>query len=82
MGIVENFFIYIGWEWDVELNLYYYWLCYYDVSIGCFIIKDIVWGVRGEYQSLNCYIYVENNLVNFVDLEGKFLQGIVISLFF
>ena len=43
---------------------------YYSPGLGRFVTKDPVTGKDGDGQSLNRYIYVLNNPVNWIDISG------------
>ena len=73
-GSVENSHTYTGREWDAEAGLYYYRARYYDPTLGRFINGDPIGFAGGD---VNFYVYVQNNPVNFVDPDGRFLQSII-----
>ena len=53
-----------------QFDLYYYRTRYYNSSVGRFISKDIYQGNIWNPPSLNRYVYVVNNPVNWVDPWG------------
>jgi len=69
-GSLINPFTYTGREFDDESGLYYYRARYYDARIGRFLQEDSIKIIR----SLNLFVYVDNNPINFTDPEG--LQSI------
>ena len=67
---VKNVYKYCGEQFDEETGLIYLRNRYYDPQIGRFISKDNNFGDLNNPQTLNPYVYVENNPVNFVDPLG------------
>jgi len=67
---VKNVYKYCGEQFDEETGLIYLRNRYYDPQIGRFISKDKNFGDLYSPQTLNPYVYVENNPVNFVDPLG------------
>jgi RHS repeat-associated protein len=60
---------------DGDAGLLHVGLRYYDPAVGRFITADLVIGDIFRPQSLNRYVYVENNPVNFVDPSGALTGG-------
>src|SRR6266571_8122764 len=60
-------------------GLYYEYQRWYDPSIGRFISQDSLAGAASDPQSLNPYVYVENNPTNNVDPTGQFLVEALIG---
>lgn len=69
-GDIPNPFRFTGREWDEESKLYYYRARYYDPIIGRFISKDTIESNPLNAQSLNKYVYVDNNPQTNVDPFG------------
>jgi len=67
---LQNPYGYVGEEYDEETGLLYLRNRYYDPEIGRFISPDTVLGVLTDPQTLNPYVYVGNNPVNFIDPSG------------
>lgn len=65
-GSLQNPYTYTGREFDSESGLYFYRARYYDPTTGRFITEDPI-GLAG---SLNLYVYVDNNAINFIDPIG------------
>jgi RHS repeat-associated protein len=75
-GIIKNAtetfvnpYRFTGREYDAESGLYYYRARYYDADAGRFLSKDPIWNWYNP-QSLNVYVYVGNNPINYVDPLG------------
>lgn len=66
-GTLSNPFRYTGREFDVETGFYFYRARYYAPNIGRFISEDPI-GFVGV--TVNLYVYVLNNPVNFIDPYG------------
>ena len=65
----NNPFLYRGYYYDKDLQLYYLNARYYDPAVGRFINAD-----SALYHSIlgyNMYAYCRNNPVNFVDYSGE-----------
>lgn len=66
-----NPFIYKGYFYDSEVNLYYLNSRYYDTSIGRFIFADDVSYLdNNSLSGLNLFAYCGNNPVNYSDGSG------------
>jgi len=64
-------FLYTGEQRDAGTGLIYLRARYYDPALGRFISRDPAFiGEQSETQSLNPFIYVQNNPVNYVDPLG------------
>lgn len=71
--------LFAGKEYDQESGLYYFRARYYDPKSGRFITQDRFPGVINLPLSLNRYIYVGADPVNYADPDGAFWTGIVIG---
>ena len=67
---IKNVYRYCSEQLDEETGLIYLRNRYYDPEIGRFISKDKKFSDLYNPQTLNPYVYVENNPVNFVDPLG------------
>ena len=78
---VNNPFLYRGYYYDSDLDLYYLNSRYYDSAIGRFISPDDVsyLGANGDLNSYNLYAYCSNNSVNYKQRPVSF-GGSVTSL--
>ena len=75
-GASQNF-LYSGEQRDDESGLIYLRARYYDPSLGRFISRDPAFiGKQDETQSLNPFIYVQNDPVNYVDPTGNVLISV------
>ena len=63
-----------------ETGLVYMRARYYAPSIGRFISRDPLWGNVYHPQSLNRYVYTQNNPVNVVDPSGEIALVIVVKI--
>jgi len=70
MGYVDNDFLFSGEQMDTETGLIYLRARYYDPSVGRFLTKDPMVGNGYVPSTLNRYVSVENNPVNFIDPLG------------
>jgi RHS repeat-associated protein len=77
-GSSSNAYKYAG-QWgyrnDGDDGLMHVGARYYDALVGRFISADTYLGEVGNPQSLNLYIYVENDPVNYVDPTGHAKGG-------
>ena len=55
-------------------GLYYYGARYYNSEFGRFITRDTVFGDLSDPQSLNRYVYCENNPEKYIDPTGNWLD--------
>ncbi|HVI40602.1 MAG TPA: RHS repeat-associated core domain-containing protein, partial [Anaerovoracaceae bacterium] len=58
---------YSGYMYDGSTGLYYLMARYYDPGVGRFISRDAFHGFEDDPQSLNQYVYCNNNPVMYVD---------------
>ncbi|MFH0736793.1 MAG: RHS repeat-associated core domain-containing protein [bacterium] len=65
-----NPFLFTGREWDEESGLYFYRKRYYDPQTGRFISKDPLLKLLNAPDSVNPYIYVNNNPQSYIDPFG------------
>lgn len=65
-----NPYTYDGEYTDGETGLIFLRARYYDPAIGRFLSNDIRMGSQGDPQSLNPFVFVRNNPINFVDPLG------------
>ena len=72
-GDVYNPYQFTGEAWDAEVGLLYLRARYYQPEVGRFITKDPWPGDQDRAATLNRYIYVTNNPINYPDPGG--LQG-------
>jgi len=70
MEEVVNPYTYTGREIDVESNVYYLRSRYYDQAHAIFYSKDNYFGNINLPNSLNKYVYVEGNPINYFDPYG------------
>lgn len=68
-GALGNPYFFTGREWDSETALYYYRARHYDPAAGRFLQPDTIWN-QARPETLNRYVYVANNPVNFTDPSG------------
>jgi RHS repeat-associated protein len=78
-GTVGNPYTYTARELDPESGLFYYRARYYDPTIGRFLQEDIFGGLPRFPQSLNRFVYVANNPVNFLDPTGLVVPQALIA---
>jgi RHS repeat-associated protein len=64
-------FTFAGEQADGELGLVYLRARYYDPAVGRFIQRDRRGGVPSHPQSLNRYVYVQNNPTSLIDPSGE-----------
>ncbi len=69
---VSNPIRYRGYVYDDETGLYYLKARYYDPAYGRFLTEDTFEGEVKNLQSLNLYVYAENNPLVYVDSSGHF----------
>jgi len=71
-GTSQNSFRYVGkfGLMDEGNGLTYVRARYYSPGLGRFITKDPLTGTDGDSQSLNRYVYVQNNHLRLIDING------------
>jgi RHS repeat-associated protein len=79
-SLVDNDFQYTGEQVDDETGLIYLRSRYYDPEIGRFISRDSFPGFDTSTQSLNRYVYVQNNPVVYTDPSGKVAPAVAWAL--
>lgn len=67
---IQNDYLFTGESYNSEIKQYYLRDRYYGPDTGRFIQQDRYKGRIDIPQSLNGYIYVENNPVNYIDPSG------------
>ena len=68
----DNPFMFRGYYYDKDLNLYRLGTRYYDAKICRFINADkVMSGANGELVGCNLYVYCFNNPVMFTDENGN-----------
>ncbi len=72
---------YAGEEYDEQTGLIYLRNRYYDPEIGRFISPDSVLGILGDPQTLNAYVYVRNNPVNYIDPSGFYAVKVPLTFY-
>lgn len=70
-GSNENRYTFTGKEYDRESDLFYFGARYYDPQIGRFLTQDLAQQDYENPQSLNRYVYCQNNPLVFVDPDGN-----------
>ncbi len=65
-------FTYTGEQVDPEAGLVFLRSRYYDPVIGRFISKDDFPGLERKTQTINRFVYTNNNPTNYVDPKGEF----------
>lgn len=79
-----NPFIYRGYYFDSESNLFYLNSRYYDSEVGRFISPDVVSildDTKGQINGLNLYMYCSDNPIIYYDPSGQsfILIGFIIG---
>src|SRR5690554_3991950 len=68
----ENIFLYKGYIYDYDTNMYYCQSRYYDPEIGRWLsIDDVGYLDSQSVHGLNLYAYCRNNPVMYIDRDGK-----------
>jgi len=75
-----NVYQFHGEVYDVHTKMIYLRTRYYSPQIGRFITQDSFSGYLTYPSSLNSYVFVNNNPVNYRDPQGKFLEHLDIIL--
>ena len=70
-GFVENSYLYVGEQFDENVDQYYLRARYYDSSLGRFITEDSFLGILGEPITLHKYIYGNLDPINNLDPSGN-----------
>ena len=70
-GFYSDLFLYNGEATDITTGLQYLRARYYDPEMGRFIQQDSFLGYIQTPLSLNLYIYVRNNPLNYMDPSGN-----------
>lgn len=68
----DNLFGYTGLGYDSASGLSFARARYFDSGIGRFVSQDTYEGEISNPQSLNLYVYVENNPLRYMDPTGHF----------
>ncbi|MDQ0062454.1 RHS repeat domain-containing protein [Paenibacillus harenae] len=68
--VKENPYRYAGYYWDRKTQYYYLQARYYDPRLARFISEDTYEGEIDTPLSLNQYVYVTNNPLNYIDPSG------------
>jgi RHS repeat-associated protein len=74
-GDGSNPYQYTGEAWDAEVELLYLRARYYQPEAGRFVTRDLWPGDRLRPSTLNPYLYVHNNSVNYIDPTGLDFLG-------
>jgi RHS repeat-associated protein len=67
-------FMYTDKPYDSVTGLYYFGARFYDPNIGRFVTQDSYWGKQRDPQSLDRYIYAEDNPMKMVDPSGHMVM--------
>jgi RHS repeat-associated protein len=70
LDAANSSFLYDSEQYDAETGLIYLRNRYYEPGLGRFISRDPFPGIPRTPQTLNPFVYVNNNPVNFVDPLG------------
>jgi RHS repeat-associated protein len=68
---ISNPYRYAGYRYDTDTGLYYLRARYYNPEIMRFMTKDLKPGYLINPQTLNSYLYCNNNPVNLIDITGE-----------
>jgi RHS repeat-associated protein len=74
LGSTPNLYLFTGEQQDPNLGFYYLRSRYYNPEIGRFQTADAHPGFDFDPPSLHKYTYVENDPVNSLDPDGKFIS--------
>lgn len=78
----SNIYLYKGYVYDIEINMYYLNSRYYNPEIGRFINSDGLLGETGKILNTNMYAYGLNNPIMMSDDSGympKWLKKVGIA---
>ncbi|MBK8703138.1 MAG: RHS repeat protein [Saprospiraceae bacterium] len=70
-GNVPNPYTYTGREFDAATGLYYYRTRFYDATVGRFLTRDDFPLDKNNPNTINRYLYIESNPINYVDPTGE-----------
>ena len=70
-GFYSDLYLYNGEATDITTGLQYLRARYYDPGMGRFVQEDTFLGYVQTPLSLNLYIYVQNNPLNYIDPSGN-----------
>ena len=70
-GFYSDLYLYNGEATDITTGLQYLRARYYDPGTGRFVQEDTFLGYVQTPLSLNLYIYVQNNPLNYIDPSGN-----------
>jgi len=76
-GASQQPFLFTGEQGDDELRLIFLRARYYDPEVGRFISRDSFPGFDTDTQSLNRYVYVNNNPALLTDPSGEIANFII-----
>ncbi|MDQ0114627.1 RHS repeat-associated core domain-containing protein [Paenibacillus harenae] len=79
--VKENPYRYAGYYWDRKTQYYYLQARYYDPRLARFISEDTYEGQIDNPQSLNQYMYAENNPLTYIDPTGHIVDTIADIVF-
>jgi RHS repeat-associated protein len=77
---ISNPYRYAGYRYDTDTGLYYLRARYYNPNIMRFMTKDLKAGFLINPQTLNSYVYCNNNPVNLIDPMGEDWTDVGISV--
>lgn len=66
-----NPYLYRGYRYNKEINIYYLNSRYYNPVLGRFTNADSILGKQGDISSHNTYTYCINNPINYYDSDGR-----------
>ncbi len=79
-AVAKNPFMFRGYYYDSDLQLYYLNARYYDANTGRFISPDridVVCATPGALTDKNLYAYCDNNPVMRVDYDGEYWHIVI-----
>ena len=77
---LKNPFTYRGYYYDNDLGFYYLNSRYYDSNTGRFINADKFVSTGQGLLGYNMYSYCNNNPIMYVDYNGEFLIGLLVTV--